>query len=1013
MPLQPQPININFSQGLDLKTDPFQVQIGKFLSLKNSIFNKGGLLQKRNGFGSLPKLPDATSNYLTTFNGDLTAIGNTLKAYSPGSQPWISKGSIQPVQMDTLPLIRNNVNQSQADTAIASNGLICTVYTESDGSTTTYKYAVADSVTGQNVVAPTALVGADATLGTPRVFLLGIFFIVVYTRLSGGVYNLRYIAISTNTPSVVTSAVDFATAYTPNPSMAWDGIVYNGNLYLAMNGAATSGINVFSLSSGLVVSSVVIPDATHTATMVRVTSDPSLNLIWVSYYSSSSTNGYVFALDNTMAVILAATQIITSLAIVNLTGSSLDGTLTSFYETTHVYSYGTGAASNFISSITCTYLGVVGSPAVIKRSVGLASKSFMVGSTTYFACSYSSPYQSTYFVSDSSGHIIAKLAYQNGGGYLTHGLPSVTVDGTTAMFPYLIKDLIQAVNKDTNVSAGTQVNGIYSQTGINLASLTLGGDIISTEIGSNLNLTGGFLWAYDGYLPVEQGFFLYPDSVEKTATATTGGSITAQPYFWQVTYEWSDNQGNLFRSAPSIPITFTVPAGTSTNTVSISVPTLRLTYKTANPVKIVIYRWSQGQQTYYQTTSISSPILNDPTVDSITFVDTHSDATILGNNLLYTTGGVVENIGPPSFKSVFLFDNRLWGITSEDRNVLWYSKELDEATPVEMSDLFTFYVAPNIGAQGPSGDLNCGFPMDDKSILFKSSSILYFNGTGPAITGTNSQYSQPILVTSTVGCSNQKSIVFTPQGLMFEFQSESGNQIWLLGRDLSTHYIGAPVQDLTIEDTVLSTVNIPGTNQVRFNMSSGITLMYDYYYQQWGEFTTNAISSTLFQGLHTYIGPTGLVFQETPGTYLDGTTPVLISFQTGWIGLGGLRGYERVYEYSFLGTYYSPHKLVIQTAFDYGSPIQQSTYNPTNYSPAYGGETVYGGGKAYGGPGNIESFKVSTKKQKCKAFQISVQEIYDASYGVMAGQGLSLSGINCVVGVKKGWAPVSGRNSVA
>ena len=28
-------------------------------------------------------------------------------------------------------------------------------------------------------------------------------------------------------------------------------------------------------------------------------------------------------------------------------------------------------------------------------------------------------------------------------------------------------------------------------------------------------------------------------------------------YFYQVTYEWSDSQGNLFRSAPSIPISVT------------------------------------------------------------------------------------------------------------------------------------------------------------------------------------------------------------------------------------------------------------------------------------------------------------------------------------------------------------------------------------------------------------------------------------------------------------------------
>ena len=98
------------------------------------------------------------------------------------------------------------------------------------------------------------------------------------------------------------------------------------------------------------------------------------------------------------------------------------------------------------------------------------------------------------------------------------------------------------------------------------------------------------------------------------------------------------------------------------------------------------------------------------------------------------------------------------------------------------------------------------------------------------------------------------------------FQSDKG--IWLLGRDLSTSYIGAPVQSLTLNATVLSALNIPATNQVRFTLDSGITLMYDYYYSQWGTFTgVPGISSTLYQSLHTYINSFGQVFQETPGLY--------------------------------------------------------------------------------------------------------------------------------------------------
>ena len=175
--------NINFAQGLDTKSDPKQVRLGKFLSLQNSIFTKAGLLQKRNGFKQLPAVPDTTASYLTTFNGNLTAVGQAISAYSQGAGSWVSKGNIQPCSVGTLPIIKNNLNQTQCDSVVASNGLICTVYSELNSSTTTYKYVVSDSVTGQNIVAPVAIpVSSGVVTGSPRVFLLGSYFVIVFTN---------------------------------------------------------------------------------------------------------------------------------------------------------------------------------------------------------------------------------------------------------------------------------------------------------------------------------------------------------------------------------------------------------------------------------------------------------------------------------------------------------------------------------------------------------------------------------------------------------------------------------------------------------------------------------------------------------------------------------------------------------------------------------------------------------------------------------------------------------------
>src|ERR1700733_651634 len=112
---QKQPLTFNFSGGLELKTDPKQIPAGKFLELQNSVFNKGGLLQKRNGYQQLTVLPTTEASFLTTFNNNLTAISNEIEIYSPANVNWLSKGSIQPISLNTIPLIRSNTSQTQVD----------------------------------------------------------------------------------------------------------------------------------------------------------------------------------------------------------------------------------------------------------------------------------------------------------------------------------------------------------------------------------------------------------------------------------------------------------------------------------------------------------------------------------------------------------------------------------------------------------------------------------------------------------------------------------------------------------------------------------------------------------------------------------------------------------------------------------------------------------------------------------------------------------------------------------
>lgn len=1022
MALQKQSFPINFLKGMDTKPDPNQLQFGEFADLQNVIFDKLGALKKRNGFKNKTSLPTAATT-LTTYNNNLTAIGTTLQSYSEGSNTWINNGLIQPMRLTTLPVVRNSVNQSQADAVISPNGLVCTAYTESNGTTTSTKYVVADSTTGQNVVAQGTL-NADTTYGLPKVFVLGGYFIIVY--VSPASFNLKFIAINTSTLGVGTEQT-ITTSITPSTTQNFDGVVYNGNLYLAWNGASASGVKAAFINSALTVSSNIIVDASHAATLMSLTADSTNNVIWMTYYNSATSIGYSLTVSPVdLSSVLAATSIITATTVVNITSYNVSGVNTFFYEVTN-------SPNNFIRKNTITAAGSVGSSSIVIRSLGLASKAFSISGQLYFLATYASTYQPTYFIVSSSSTaaspiVVAQLANSNGGGLLTNGLPCALVSGTTVSIAYLIKDLVTPVNKNTNVPAFTQTAGIYTQTGVNLASFNFTTSGFSTaEIGDNLHLTGGFLWSYDGVKPVEQNFFLYPEGTTSPSQPTTGGSLTAQVYFYQIVYRWTDNHGNIFRSSPSIPFQVDIhTSGTSTNTINLTIPTLRVTYKIDNPVVIEVYRWSTAQQTYYLTGTTANPTinpkLNDTTIDTVSFADLNADLTILGNQVLYTTGGVLEDYSPPSFNAITLFDTRLWGIDAEDPNILLFSKTVIENTPVEFSPFQSIYVAPNISEKQSTGPMKCVFPMDDKIIIFKESTMYYINGTGPDITGANSQYSEPTFIASPVGCSNQNSIVLIPDGLMF--QSQKG--IWLLDRGLGARYIGAPMEKYNA-NTILSSVAIPNSNRIVFTLDNGISLAYDYFVGTWSTFTgINGISSTIYNGLHTYLSapitvspPTDIpyttsaqVYQETPNLYLDGANPVQMAFTTGWISLAGLQGFKRAYWIIILGNYISPHTFSFGIAFDFNPAIiQQPIITPTNSAESWGDDAFWGQDNdpemvtddTWGGTSDVEQWQINFQRQTCQSFQLTFNEIYDPSKNIPAGAGLTLSSMNLIVGLKKGY----------
>lgn len=997
MALQKQPIEIPFGSGLDTKTNPAQVQLGKFLELNNVVFNNGAL-QKRNGMALLSTLPDTASTTLTTLNGNLLATGTQMRAYSEETDQWIEQGLVQPVDLTTMATVRTAVSQVVCDSVTSSTGLTMTAYAEGS----TYYYQITDKSTGQ-LILPRTAIGSTAT--TARCFVLGNYFILSFMQTVTATPTFRYIAVPLTAPTVPLAVADISTNVAAITT-GYDGVVANNRLYFVFGGSSTTVKMVYMDELLNVSTEASYASSTADLATIAVDTDTVNPTVYAAFWDTTSDDAFMVARSETLgAALLAKTQVLTNVDVVAMTLVAKNGTGTLTYQVSNTVVALGSVRMDYVNQVTCDLAATVGTPTVLKRGVGLASKAFEGPEDEHYVLlSYGGTLQPTYFLSDFSGNILMKLAYSNGAGYAsTQLLPSVSSVNGLYSLSYLTKTLLSSINKTTG---STVVAGIYAQTGVNEATFSINNSgQQSAEVANALHLTGGYIFEYDGVLPVEHGFAVWPEDVT-ASTSTSGGSLTDQTYNYVFCYEWTDGAGKLHRSAPSVPESI-VTTGGNTSTNTIVVPTLKLTAKVgSSKVRVVGYRWSTANQTYYQFTSQSSPTINDPTTDTVTFTDTAADSTIIGNNILYTTGGVLENIAAPASSGTTLFKNRLFTINAESRNELWYSKPVLAATPVEFSDLQTIYVAPSIGTQGSTGAITAIAGLDDKLIIFKDSAIYYVTGTGPDITGANNDFSDPVFITAAVGCTVPSSVVLMPTGLMF--QSNKG--IWLLGRDLSTQYIGADVEQYN-SARVVSAVTVPGTNQVRFCMDSNITLMYDYYYGQWSTFTGfRAISSVIYDARHTTLNSLGQVQKENTG-YLDISSPVLISFRTAWIKMVAIQGYQRAYFAYLLGTYLSPHRLQVSFAYDYDpSTVQTTQLRPLNQDDAWGTEQLWGSGSPWGGGSNTEQYRVFMQQQRCQAVQMVLQENFAASDGT-AGAGLSLTSLNFIIGAKAGMPKLSARQS--
>ena len=268
------------------------------------------------------------------------------------------------------------------------------------------------------------------------------------------------------------------------------------------------------------------------------------------------------------------------------------------------------------------------------------------------------------------------------------------------------------------------------------------------------------------------------------------------------------------------------------------------------------------------------------------------------------------------------------------------------------------------------GDITALAEMDGNVIVFKQSAIFAFGGDGPTETGSNAigGFSDARKQPGNVGCTDPSSIVEIPAGLMFK----SAQGIWLLRRDFTVEYVGAPAE-LYNSQTVRRATAMPDRTQVVFLTDSGRTLLYDHLFGQWATFTNHeGLDSVVVNGSYYYLRNDGVVWKETPGEYSDNGARITLRLETAWLHMQEhLQGFARFWKLLLLGTHVSPHQLGIQYRLSYNEEWSDPSWldatddtdnagwltgegcNEIGVAPIGGtvyGEGVYGDGP-YGGTG--------------------------------------------------------------
>ncbi len=999
MALQKALAGVDFGVGLDQQTD-YKIT-AKLTAINNARFDKSNRLSKR--FGHLSTGAE-TLNYVRMMKRQEVPIAiekqadalegiPTVKTFVNGA--WYDKSYILPIPQATTNYVIKSGNELNICDAFYSSGKHWISY--EDQSSNRVKIAIQPDDSTESLQS-SSLIAINST--RPRV---GSFSnseqYVYYGYVSGAALTIRRYDTTTNLSSVFLGIPIYNT--TPN----WDWIFWDNGvtryIFIVRNTTAAQ-ITLTRVDMAAATVSASMAEFANNAICLNIPTPNTddINILWDNVVAAEvkharySAATMVQQTAPNIVFSITAGETVTQLAAINKQGT---------FDFLTLREIRSAAYQNRISIGSCSRAGsAIGDDYTVAAS--LCAKPYRYGDIAnskdalYFGASYtaSNVVQKRAFlmqVMAASGQqqafpVASVFDGESGGAVDRSILPNIyKIDDTKIAYAHQVARIIYITAAGATTSTG----------GVGLAKFEL--DQYTgynyTEIDDAVIFSAGYPAMYDGNNISEQSFMLTP-GIQSATAVLAGGSKADGVYQVLAVWEWYDANGRLHRSAPSTPVSVTISGGAGAARIDVRCHTLNLTLRNdvfgdrdITPTKIAYYCTEANGTIFYRESlpganSLDACFFSTGLPYTALFQCTTSNTDIIAREILYTTGGELENAAVDAPVGICSTQDRLF---VSNGSSVFYTKPLIDGEGISFG-AGQFKPITTMG-----GNITALESMDDKIIVFKQNYVYFFAGRGPDATGQFDQFSECQMISDEIGAVNQAGVKLTPKGVIFK----STKGYWLVGRDLGLNYIGAEIEDYSASACLRIDIS-DDYNEVRIIQNTGGQLRYDYYFGQWSVDDGVPANDVVVANRIPYFASSvdnGGVFQEDKDTYTDSfaaDAAYSMLATTGWIKLAGLQGFQRVWRLLLLGDFYDNHTLRINVAYDY-----EDSYDSIDYEITGTDATI--GGSAY-------QARIHLRRQKCEAIKIRIMDINPT------GEDLSINNITLEVGVKKGAYKLRAEKSI-